>query len=69
MGVGISSLIQHIRLAPNLKRRWLDYVKKTPEKMNDLSSAQGKEKITGKKKEKKRKERKKCDDDKVLFQL
>ena len=44
-------------------------MKKTPEKMNDLSSAQGKEKITGKKKEKKRKERKKCDDDKVLFQL
>ena len=29
--------------------------------MNDLSSGQGKEKITGKKKEKK--ERKKCDDD------
>ena len=42
-------------------------MKKTPEKMNDLSSAQGKEKITGKKK--KRKERKKCDDDEVLFQL
>ena len=36
-------------------------------KMNDLSSAQGKEKSTGKKKEKK--ERKKCNDDEVLFQL
>ena len=44
-------------------------MKKTPGKMNDLSSAQGKEKTTGKKTEKKRKERKKCDDDEVLFQL
>ena len=41
-------------------------MKKTPEKMNDLSSGQGKEKITGKKKrkeKKRKKERKKCDDD------
>ena len=30
-------------------------MKKTPEKMNDLSSAQGKEKITGKKKKRKEK--------------
>ena len=41
-----------------MKRRWLDYVKKTPEKMNDLSSAQGKEKITGKKKRKEKKRKK-----------
>ena len=65
MGVGISSLIQHIRWAPNLKRRWLDYVKKTPEKMNDLSSGQEKEKNYRKNREKKKKN--KYDDDKVLF--
>ena len=68
MGVGISSLIQHIRWAPNLKRRWLDYVKKTPEKMNDSSSGQGKEKNYRKNREEKKK-KKKYDDDKVLFYL
>ena len=66
MGVGISSLIQHIRLAPNLKRRWLDYVKKTPVKMNDSSSGQGKEKKI-QKKQRKKKKKKKYDDDKVLL--
>ena len=41
-------------------------MKKTPEKMNDLSSGQGKEKNYRKNREKKKK-KKKYDDDKVLF--
>ena len=40
-----------------MKRQWLDYVKKTPVKMNDLSSGQGKEKNYRKNREKKRKKR------------
>ena len=34
MSVGISSLIENISLAPNLKRQWLDNVKMTPQKVN-----------------------------------
>ena len=34
MGVGKSSLIENIGLAPNLKRLWLDNVKMTPQKVN-----------------------------------
>ena len=33
MGVGKSSLIENISLAPNLKRLWLDNVKMTPQKV------------------------------------
>ena len=40
-------------------------MKKTPEKMNDSSSGQGRKKIT--EKTEKKKENKKYDDDKVLF--
>ena len=33
MSVGISSLIENISLAPNLKRQWLDNVKMTSKKV------------------------------------
>ena len=69
MGVGISSLIQHIRWAPNLKRQWLDYVKKTPENMNDLGSGQGEQKKYRKNREKRKEKGKEVWWEEVLFQL
>ena len=65
MSVGMSSLIEHISWAPNLKRRWLDYVKMTPEKMHYLSS--GKKKNTEKTERKKKKQVKKYDEIKFCF--
>ena len=35
MDAGISSLIHHVKCAPNLKRLWLDNVKMTPQKVMD----------------------------------
>ena len=69
MGVGMSSLIEHISWAPNLKRRWLDCVKMTPEKMNDLSSGQGEQKKYRKNREKGKEKGKEVWWDEVLFQL
>ena len=69
MGVGMSSLIEYISWAPNLKRRWLDYVKKTPENMNDLGSGLGEQKKYRKNREKRKEKGKEVRWDEVLFQL
>ena len=65
MGVGISSLIQHIRWAPNLTETVTWLCEEVSRKDEWFKQRSREEKIT--EKTEKKKEKKKYDDDKVLF--